>query len=259
MSSTKAKGFVIHFTARSGSTFIIFTLRKHPQLVTRAEVFGNKALPGGLEQTADNQIAFLRKYWRSYRRDAPIPSDIARGFKVQILRAEPQLKAVGRFIKVCGDYDVARFFLYRRNRVKQIISALRAREVKRVSSGLGGVETAHVYDEKLAGEVRQLPKMPVNPVQLQVMLESLEQNYRLLDNIRGKTPGAIELVYEDVLSDRQAFFDRIFAAIGVASIDVTDNDETKKITSDNLQDVILNYDELLDYFSGTEYAPQLAE
>lgn len=257
--SSEAKGFTILFTARSGSNFIVFTLRKHPQIMCRADVFGNKVLPGGLEQTADNQIAFMRRYWRSYRRDAPIPTDVARGFKVQILRAEPQLKALGRFIKVCGDYDVARFFLYRRNRVKQIVSVLRARELKRASAGPGGVETAHGQDDRLAGEVARLPKMQLNPIQLQVMLETLEQNYRLLDNIRSKTPGAIELVYEDVLNERQAFFDRIFAAIGVAPIDVTDDDATKKINSDNLQDVILNYDEVRDYFSGTEYAPQLAE
>ncbi len=125
--------------------------------MTRAEVFANKVLPGGMEQTADNQIAFLRKYWRSYRRDAPIATDVARGFKVQILRAEPQLKAVGRFIKVCGDYDVARAF----SCTGAIASSRSSRRcgrasVKRVSSGLGGVETAQLRDEKLAGEAQAI-------------------------------------------------------------------------------------------------------
>ena len=256
--STEAPGFVIHSTARSGSTFIIVTLRKHPQIMARADVFANKVLPGGMEQTADNQIAFLRKYWRSYRKDAPIATDVARGFKVQILRSEPQLKAVGRFIKVCADYDGARFFLYRRNRVKQIVSVLRARDRKRLS-GPGAVGAAQLRDEKLAGGLGQSQKIRINPVQLEVMLETLENDYLLLDNIRGKTPGGVELVYEDALNDRQAFFERIFAAIGVASIDVTDNDQTKKITGAKLRDVILNHDEVLEYFSATGYAPQLAE
>jgi hypothetical protein len=177
---------------------------------------------------------------------------------VQILRSEPQLKAVGRFIKVCADYDGARFFLYRRNRVKQIVSVLRARERKRVS-GPGAVGAAQLRDEKLAGGLGQSQKIRINPVQLEVMLETLENDYLLLDNIRGKTPGGVELVYEDALNDRQAFFERIFAAIGVASIDVTDNDQTKKITGAKLRDVILNHDEVLEYFSATGYAPQLAE
>ena len=40
--STEAKGFVIHSTARSGSTFIIVTLRKHPQIMARADVFAGQ-------------------------------------------------------------------------------------------------------------------------------------------------------------------------------------------------------------------------
>jgi len=253
------RGFVIHFTARSGSTFVIFTLKKHPDIVARAEIFGNKQLPGGLEQNADNQVAFLRKYWRPYRKDQPRYDGVARGFKVQILRDSPQIKAPGRFLKVCGEYDIARFFLYRRNHVKQIVSALRARQVKEVSSALSGQETAHVYDDRLASEVRRLPPMHVDPEHLQAMLSTLKHNYRLLDGLRAKCPDAIELVYEDCLQDRQGFFDRMFAAIGVPSIDVRESDETKKITNDDLRGVISNHDELLRFFDGTEYASQLAE
>lgn len=255
----KVKGFALHFTGRSGSTFLIYTLRKHPQIQARAEVFGNAMLPGELEQTADNQVAFLRKYWRNYKIGSDVHDSISRGFKVQIIKDRQQLKSIGRYIKVCEGYDVAKMFLYRRNHVKQIISSLRAQQVKALTQRINQQESAHVFDEVVAAELKELPMLSIRPHELKKRLISLKANYKILDDMRDKMGESLVLYYEDALMDRQAFFDKIFYELGVPSVDVTDTDETKKITSDNLRDVIENYDELMTFFAGSEYESQLQE
>ena len=254
---SRVRGFSIHFTGRSGSTFIIYTLRKHPQIYARAEVFGNKTLPGGYEQTSDNQIAFLRKYWRNYKIDSSNSDEISRGFKVQIIKENQQLQSFSRYIKICESHDVAKLFLYRRNHVKQVISALRATQVKSLTKNLINEERAHVFNNDVAKEVMNLPKLHIQPLELKRRLLSLKSNYKILDNLKNKMGGGLELFYEDVLANRQSFFDKIFCELNIPSINVTDSDETKKITSDNLEDVIENYDEIVNFFANSEYADQL--
>ena len=251
------RGFIIHFTARSGSTFIIFTLMQHPQIKARAEVFGASKLPGNVEQSDQNQIAFLRRFMRPYRLDAPGYDGISRGFKIQISRENQQIRNVNRYVKVANQYDVAKFFLYRRNRVKQVISAFRARQVKALTKQLTSVERAHVFDEKTHEKVSELPKLLVPPEHLIRALEKLEDSYRGLDSLKLKIGEGIDLFYEDSIAERQRFFDDMFREIGVPSIDITKTDETKKITSENLTAVIENFDEVYRRLRGTRYESQL--
>ena len=251
------RGFVIHFTARSGSTFIIYTLMRHPRIKAHAEVFGGDRLPGNLEQTDQNQIVYFRRLMRPYRIEAPLGDDISRGFKIQVAREHEQIRNVRRYVKVAKEYDVAKLFLYRKNRVKQVISALRARQVQDLTMQLNSVARAHVFDSETHEQVRKLPKLVVRPERLLHALDSLEEGYRTLDSLKADFGGGIDLFYEDVIADRQRFFEKIFQELGVPSIDVSVTDETKKITSELLSDVVENFDELKARLSGTVYEAQL--
>ena len=251
------RGFIIHFTARSGSTFVIFTLMQHPQIKARAEVFGASKLPGNLEQSDQNQIAFLRRFMRPYRLETPGYDGISRGFKIQIARESQQIRNVNRYVKVANQYDLAKFFLYRTNRVKQVISAFRARQVKALTKEMNSIERAHVFDAETHQKVGKLPKISVTPEHLIRALEKLDDSYKGLESLKIKMGGGIDLFYEDSITERQQFFDGIFREIGVHTIDVTRTDETKKITSENLVDVIENFDEVHTRLRGTRYEAQL--
>jgi LPS sulfotransferase NodH len=253
-----ARGFVTHFTARSGSTYLIYRLRQHPDLVARAEVFGNKLLPGDKEQTADNQIAFLRKYWRPYRLDDPRPDGKARGFKLQISKEHQQLIAFARYVKLLGEHDICRIFLYRRNLVKQVVSALRAHQVKELTMTETGQERAHLFDSDLQHKARALPALEVDCAAFKRQLRTLEGSYKQLRDLEQKVGSSLTIEYEDMIANPQATFDRIFECIGVKPIDVTSDEPVKKITDDNLRNVIANFDELSSYL-GESYAAQLQE
>jgi LPS sulfotransferase NodH len=255
----RKKGFVLHFTARCGSTFIIFTLRKHPEIYARAEVLANQKLPGGTEQTADHQIAFLRRYFRPYRTGSPATENLCRGFKVQIQKNKMQIKAPARYIKVLGEYDVCRFFLYRKNHVKQAVSSYRAEQLKALTRQLGLNPSAHIYDDHVKQAAEQLPPLVIDPRHLMRKLKELDASYRILDHMRAQMDGVVPLIYEDLLADRQAFFNRMFDAMGLSPIDVNATDEVKKVTSGDLRQVVGNFDALLTFFSDTVYAEQLLE
>jgi LPS sulfotransferase NodH len=220
---------------------------------------GNKTLPGGEEQTSDNQIAFLRKFFRNYKTADRHDDTFSRGFKVMAKRADPQILAVGRYAKVVEEYDLCKYFLYRRNRVKQIVSALRAAQVQQVAQELKAPSGGHVFDNQLHQAVSQLPPLTINPKEFDHRLNGLEASYRVLDHIKAKMTGTREIYYEDMLIDRQAFFNQVFKDIGVDPIDVTQNDEVKKITSNDLRNVIANFDELLTFFKDKQYYNQLLE
>lgn len=252
------RAFAIHFSARSGSTYMIYQLRQHPDIIARAEVFGNSQLPGELDQTADNQIAFLRRYWRPYRLDDPRPDGKARGFKVQISKDKQQLLSFSRYIKLIGEHDVCRIFLYRKNLVKQIVSAQRAQQVKRLTIDETGDGRAHVFDDVTHQKARELPPLQIEPAQFKKQLRTLEASYKLLRDLQERFASSMTVHYEEMIADPQGTFDRIFECIGVDSIDVTKEEPVKKITDNDLRNVIANFDELKE-FLGELYAEQLQE
>jgi len=254
----KQRAFAVHFSARSGSTYLIYRLRQHPDIIARAEVFGNKQLPGEQEQTADNQIAFLRKFWRPYRLDAPQPDGKARGFKVQISKDHQQILAFSRYLKLLGDYDVCRIFLYRKNLVKQVVSALRAQQVKELTKAETGQERAHLFDDSLQEKARTLPQLVIEPAAFKRQLRTLEASYKVLHDLQEKVGDSLTIHYEEMVADPQGTFDKIFECIGVSPIDVTADEPVKKITDNDLRNVVANFDELSEYL-GPDYAAQLEE
>lgn len=96
--------FPICFTARSGSTSLYGTLKNVPAVRMRAEVFGNKELPGGLEQSDDNRIKFLRNYWSPFK-DGNRPDVDSHGFKYQVHFKNTQFNQPRRLAKVAKEYS----------------------------------------------------------------------------------------------------------------------------------------------------------
>jgi LPS sulfotransferase NodH len=178
--SQKTRGFAIYFLARSGSTYIIHRLRNHPFIVARAEVFGASTLPNNLAQTSDNQIAFLRKFWRPYHKSSAVDSNISRGFKVQITTQNPQLISISRYAKVVNEYDVCHFFLHRRNQVKQLVSSYRAAQIKDLTLQKTGQSFGHIYRDKFDSKNLELPKIKIDPNEFKFRLSSIEKKLKVI-------------------------------------------------------------------------------
>lgn len=249
-----AQAFIIAFTARSGSTALLGNLRAAPGVVMRAEVFGNRALPDFGEQTDDNRIKFLRRYWAPFKGEQPAADAPHKGFKFQIDAKDTQFGQPRRLAKVMKEYRPKVIVLRRQNVVKQAISSLNARRLKAITAEAGGIATAHVTEDD-----RQLltrltaEKLTVDPQQLKTSLNTLKKAYRKLDDFVGNFDDRLEIRYEDYLQDRDACLTAVFDYLGIDVAPDAVGDAYVKITDDDLQRTVKNYEALRRFASGTEY------
>ncbi len=255
----RKKGFIIYFLARSGSTYITMQIKNHPEVIAKAEVFGARMLPGKLEQTDDNRIKFLRRFFIEHKKESDILPEKSHGFKLQIEAVPKQLSQVGRYIKVINDYDICHFFLYRRNKVKQLISSYRAKQVKAFTKSNNGLEQAHMYKENQDLKQVNFPKIHIEPRYFKKQLINLRKKENKLDQIKTKIDSTIDLFYEDMLENKKEFFEGICTNIGIDPLLLSSEDQVLKITEEDLSKVIENFEEVLKYLQGTEFEEQLLE
>jgi len=73
----------------------------------------------------------------------------------------------------------------------------------------------------------------------------------LSDYVRNLNLHTVELYYEDLLRDQQAFLNQLFQFLEVRPWKVSG--KTLKITSDDLSKAVTNFDDLKDQYRDTHY------
>jgi len=255
-----ASPFIVLFTARSGSTALYGNLKSVPNVIMRAEVFGNKALPGEMEQTDDNRIKFLRQYWAPYKQGASPESDSFKGFKFQVTSDDAQFKQPARLAKVASEYQPRVIVLRRQNVLKQAISSINAKRLMKLSQEIKqGRGSSHILpeDSGLIDELRETP-ITIDFDDLKMKLSSIKRAYVKLDRLAGAFGNAPhEITYEDYLENRDHVVRGVLNHIGVDPGSYEPSDAYLKITSDRLEDVVRNYAGLKRFVDGTPYADML--
>ena len=239
-----ASPFLIIFIARSGSSAMMGDLQQHPNVAMRGEVFGAKALPlvAQTDQTDENRIAFLRQFWAPYKSSKT--ETIARGFKLQINPRQPQFTAWDRLPGIMDEHRAKLIVLRRTNIIKQAVSAIRARDLMKLTKSATGRERGHI-DRDAHESVRGFAEQPtkIELADLQNITRSIENSRKQLDEIATLIPPACEITYEDYLSDRGRVINSIFETIGVP-VTAIGEPVFSKITSDDLSAVVTNYAEV---------------
>ena len=242
-----ASPFLIIFIARSGSSAIMGDLQQHPNVAMRGEVFGAKALPmvAQPDQTDENRIAFLHQFWASYKRSNA--ETTARGFKLQINSRQPQFTSWDRLPGIMDEYHAKLIVLRRTNIIKQAISAIRARDLLKLTKLATGRERGHI-DRDAHESVREFVDQPteIDLADLQSVIRSIENSRKQLAEVAQLVPPACEITYEDYLSDRARVIKSIFETIGV-SLTTIGEPAFSKITSDDLSAVVTNYAEVREF------------
>jgi LPS sulfotransferase NodH len=255
-----ARPFLVLFTARSGSTALYGNLKSVPNVKMRAEVFGNKALPGNAEQNDDNRIKFLRKFWAEFK-DGATPDDAEfAGFKLQINQKNSQFEQPARLVKVAAEYNPRIIVLRRQNMLKQVISSLNARRLKELSQKINdGKGSGHILpeDKALLDELKKKPiLLKINEVK--AMLNGVRKAYEKLDDLAEAFGTVHDITYEDYLEDRDAVVRGVLEYIGADPSSYQPADAYLKITSDSLAEVVENYDELRQALADTPFADMVA-
>ncbi len=250
--------FIVLFVARSGSTALFGHLKDHPDVVMRGEVFGNKTLPDGSEQTDDNRLRFLRTFWAPFAPGQPARSVPSCGFKFQVNWKKKQFSDQPRLIEELQAYSPRVIVLFRRNILKQAISAFNARRLLRLSQELTGHRSAHVKtdDTRLVSSLAE-KKLHVDIGELKELLAGIKESGRLLEEMAGAFPRALQARYEDLVVDPRGFYREIDEFLGLDPDRHSHRGGYVKITSDTLADVVDNYDELRLFARGTEFENML--
>lgn len=246
--------FVVVFMARSGSTALYGNLRQVPGVKMGGEVFGSKLLHGFGEQTDDNRIAFLRKFWSQFK-DGPRGSNILhRGFKLQINAGKTQFGNPARLARIMAEFNPKVIVLRRQNILKQAISSVNARRVETLRVEENLAPSCHITQEngnlvdKLKAE-----KLLLDIHRLRRTLNGIRRGQKRLNRFAEKFENRLEVFYEDYLADRNRVLAAIFAYLELAADPAAIADTYVKITDDDLSKSVENYDALRRFVSGSEY------
>ncbi|MGR8921178.1 MAG: Stf0 family sulfotransferase, partial [Gammaproteobacteria bacterium] len=149
--------------------------------------------------------------------------------------------------RLIDELGIRVLLLTRRNVVKQAVSLLRAIQLNE-STG----------DWNLRLERDRVDRLTVDPERLIAWAEDFERGSEAVWRYESlvSTP-THRLTYEDLLTQRDETFRRIFEFLGVRPHAVSGT--TLKHTADDLRDVIENFDEVDAALAGTPYQAMLHE
>ncbi len=229
--------FVIYTRGRTGSTLLTELINCHPDIFCDVEIFNYLY--------CKSRVMFPNKYIKSCSRRASLLNKPVYGFKVKIaqLRFEHKYKNYDSILKQLSEDGWKFIYLKRTNFLRHKLSNLLAAETQ-------------VFHLK-KNDAAKFEKIKVN---CDVLLEGIRYSEEVerteSDNLKNIPHITVE--YEkDLLRDEnhQKISDKIFSYLGLESCSVST--DYKRLTGDNLEDVIANYDEVVRFFKNTEYEKYL--
>ena len=234
--------FVLLFQGRTGSTFLTDCANSHPQVKMDPEVWGG----WGFQIEQDKIAAHVanQSNWLTHFYESSYPSSIKSiGFKTKL----DDLLDKKHFITYLKDHDVKIVHLTRRNTVKLVISEINAQRLFDKSS------TWNLEDERKRPSAFRLDLDKFHQQLLwREQIEKWLESYIFLANLP-----TIKLYYDDLLSDEKSFFETFYDFINVQYLPT--KGRTFKNTPNDLQKIIINYDELLKRYKYTPYESMIVD
>jgi LPS sulfotransferase NodH len=224
--------FVLFFRPRAGSNLLCNLLNSHPEVFCDGEIFGVGYV---------GKVRFPNFYLKG--RYAIAKKEVY-GFKINI----NQIRNLGEAQTFFSDFHQQGWkiiYIRRNNSLRQAVSFLIAQQRN---------EWVGTPKNTLTG------KLPVNPNELVSKIERIEQAIQKEQELLAPF-SPLNIIYEDELlsaGQHQTTLDRNFDFLGIDSVPVKSN-MAKTAFSNDLTDIIENYDEVEKIISQTPYAHFLEE
>ncbi len=228
--------FITLFIGRTGSTWLMDMLHRHPWVTALGEEIGRrKHLP------AREQNDWLNRFYGS-----PSPLALAHGFKTKLwnVRDRDHLRSLIRTRRI----RVVR--LTRRNTLRAAISTIRSHELHAVTGD---------WNARSARE--RPPPSAIDLAQLDALIAGREREHAALEAfVRALDTPALEIAYEDLLHDRDAQLKRLARFLRTPLVGlVADRTRYAKNTPEDLSRAVANLDELRAHVAGSPYEPMLTQ
>ena len=260
---TERANYAILFQGRTGSSFLVDALDRHPDVRAHGEIFAyamgmlhgrllaetpwrraaQMAKLGYRGRPAQMQVDNLASIWSPADRRPVV------GFKTKIRDIiDPE-----SFKEQCETADCRFIVMRRRNLVKQALSHVNAERLFQQTQARHGKGDWNLRDEK-----DRLDAEPVPVAVFDRALRFVTFDDAMLTAFADYVDGPkLELEYADLLDDQHAWFGSIFDFLGVAALELQST--FKKNTSDDLRQAIPNFDELRARYGDTPYGPMFDE
>ena len=233
-SRSQVTRFVLFLVARVGSTYLTSVLNSHSKVIALGEEVRDLE-----ESGAGAQLNWTKEFLTP-----PVfGRNSARGFNVKLVH----LVDPAAFAQMLHDNQCKIIHLDRQNRVKAVVSRLNGRRLYK-KTGMWG----------LFEESNRPPPFEIDPQEFDDLLKHREKVDRELAAYVGSLElPTLSLLYEDMLKNEESFLSEIFTFLNVEPEPTAGS--TKKITSDNLRDIVVNFDEIKSRYAGSVYEPMFDE
>jgi LPS sulfotransferase NodH len=232
--------FVILFVERSGSSFLATLLESHHEIHCQCEIFPADSYwineHKNIElNTLEEDMNILTKAF-SYKENSPLH---AKGFKIKFpsqVKYYPQI-----WDSLLHHRDKTHFIALNRNNVlKQSVSTLNRNRL------LDSPTREYLFPNP------NKPKIHVDATELVSMMKTYDKRNKDLFASIKQLPHVLSCSYEDLLTNESETLKRILAFLQVdSSTPLCSN--LKKVTPDNLDDIVENMDEIKQKLSGTKW------
>ena len=229
--------FVIYTRGRTGSTVLSDLLNCHPEIFCDVEIFNFLY--------SKNIVSYPGLYIRSCSKRAAINKKSTYGFKVKIaqLRYEHKYSSYEKILSDLNSDGWKFVYLKRDNFLRHKLSNIMSAQS----------QIFHIMNS----DSIKTPKIRIDCNSLLEGIKFAEEVERTeKENLRN-IPHLVLTYESDIIdnSKHQETADKVFSYLNLKSSTVSTN--YKRIIPDNLEDTILNYDEVINFFKDTEYSKYL--
>ncbi len=244
--------FIILTTQRTGSTFLTHLLLSHPQIECYSELFQKNLVNRSKRSKVAKhfEIGYEKYRKKSLTRQINhkfFRTKLINRYLTEIYTSSMDVKAIGFKFMYSQDAMLPEVLQWVKNNNVKVIHNIRVNILKTLVSRKTA-QTRGIYSSD-----KNLPiiKITVDINNLKSDLENIEKKVSYYRNW-CQNMESIEITYESLISDRENEIARILEFLDVESFYPL-NTDIVKMNSDNLEDIIENYEAVCDTLKGTYY------
>jgi LPS sulfotransferase NodH len=229
--------FILLFRGRCGSTYLVEALDNHPSVRAAPE---KMAALIQKKQGAPEQLQWARQFLAPAANGTPYS---AIGFKTKL---QDVLDPDG-MTALLQELSARIIHMRRRNTVKMTVSLFNSVRLKDTTG-----------DWNLYDKTKTLPPLTIDLQKFDEWLKITERKVREeVAFITSLALPTLTVYYEDLLLNETATLEQVFSFLGVGYQPV--QGKAVKSTSDDLRDVLANFNDLRAHYAGTTYQPMFDE